>query len=396
MKKFIAIVASAVLAVSAFSLVACDNTSDEDNIKLPSAPSGNYEEVDTSDPAKKEEFLDELGQKFDVTKMFGDIASENWSFGLASDINAKVEASIVGHNVQTGPDTTTDISMSGNVSVTSSSKVKLSAATDEDALLPFNILAAASGNIKGNINLPDMIYASMGEQASTIKSLITNFDYTAKTYIDNEYLYASIPEKLLGLFPEDAGVPASGKIKLPLEELFGGMMDKDPDYDYSYSGTGIKLLDDAIVENPGMDISSYIDTFFSMLGQYNVSVSVSTDNGYTVKLNAGIDSVYALVADLIGDGATEETVKELVAQYGNVSSCKIEAYLSVDDNGLFNGLGLGLYVAATANVKAGSIGEYAPALTGSAKVQLGVSFARYDGAITLPSDLSSYVDVTAD
>ncbi|MCH5148942.1 MAG: hypothetical protein J1G05_06270 [Clostridiales bacterium] len=395
MKKFIAIVASAVLAMSAFSLVACDITpNDEDNVKLPSAPAGNYEEVDTSDPAKKEEFVEEVKQKFDITKIFGDMTSENWSFGLAADITAKAEASITGHNVQTGPDTTTDITMSGNVTLNSSSKVKISAATDAEALLPFDILASVDANVKGNVNLPDMIYQSMGEQASTIKSLITDFDYTAKAYLDNEYLYASIPTKIVSVIPEEAGIPASGKIKVPLEMISGGMGSDVPDI--SYGETGIKLTDDAVEEVPGMDVSSYVSTILAMLEQYNVSVSVSTDNGYTVKLNAGLESVYALIADLVPiEGATADTIAELVAEYGKVSTCEIEAYISIDAEGMFSGLGIALNVAATANVKAGALGEFAPAMTGSAKLKYGVSVSKYDGTVTLPSDLSSYVDVTA-
>ena len=389
MKKFIAIVASAVLAMSAFSLVACDNTNDDDSIALPSAPSGNYEEVDTTDTAKKEEFLNTVTTKFDVNKMFGDVESADWSFGLASDINAKVEASVTEHNIPTDDYKISDITVSGNVSAASSSKIKVSANTDPNALLPFKIAASADANIKGNINLPDSIYEGMGKQADTVKSLISNFDYTTKTYLDNEYLYASLPAKLVSYLP--AGLPANGKIKMPIDNIFG---DKREENNSSYNELATKLIDGTIDGSVKIDVTKYVTMMLDVLAQYKVSVSVSTDNGYTVKLNAGLDCVFEIVANLIGNGVTADTVAHLVGSYGKVRTCNIEAYLSVDSDGLFSGLGIGLDIAASAKIQIGNLGAYSPSLSGSLSVQYGLNFSRFYGEITLPSDLNSYVDVT--
>ena len=373
MKKLVAIAASAVLAVSAIAFAACSNNNGDEAAKLPQAPSGKYEEVDTTDAEKKEELVETATEKFDLTKMFGDMSAQGWSFGLASDRTVKFEASGKMLGVLSASGQTEDVNFNANVALTDAMKVKAVASGTADSTVPVNLSAAEEMKIKGSADLPDMVYLMLGKQGDTIKELVKSFDYTVSEYLDSGKVYYNVPSDVVEKLPEDVKLPEDGKF----------MMDN----------TGmLSHLEIPLFGNLQINVGQYVEMVIGMMNAFDVSVSVSTDNGYTVKLNAGLESAYKFAADRLG--MPEAALEGLVGGYvKDISTCKIEAYLSVDEDGLFRGLGVSLNVAASTELAAGKIALGSPAINASAKLQIGFSVSKFDGNIQLPSDLDSYVDI---
>ena len=384
MKRFLAIAASAVLAVSALAFTACTDKNDDNENNLPAPPKGNYEEVDMTKPENQEELIETATQKFDLNKMFGDVTASDWSFYLAADFtyNIDISAKIKDFDMGKGPE---DLEMSAKSDATESLKLKVSKNSDTDAELPVDIIAAMEAKQTAKINLPDFVYAQMGESGAMIKDLYSDFDYSANAYLANEYLYANIPADLVSKLPQEAGIPSGGKFKISLADMMGGS-------GYYNFGT-LDVVEDTVAGPFDLDLSEYIKLVLGMMVEYDVKVSVSTDNGYAIKLNAGIGTVYKVAAKI--SDQPELTIKSLVEGYvTDISKCEIEAYLAVDTNGLFKGLGLSVNLAASTDLKAGDISTGSPAINGSGTIQMGISFSKYDGVILLPSDLDSYVELS--
>ena len=388
MKRFLAIAASAVLAVSAFAFTACTPDSDgEENGGVVTPPAGTYEEVDTSKSDKMEELIETASAKFDVSKMFGNLEASDWAFGFKVDLTVKAEVSANFTGVKTEDGDLKNFAMSGKTNSTETLKLNLSWNSDPDAFIPVNILGSLDAKQTVELNLPDFIYDQMDkEEAAMLKDLYSDFDYTANAYLDNEYVYAKLPEGLVSKLPEEAGIPKNGKFKVAYADMFGS--NGDYDYDYSPATAPVEESQSSPFE---MDISKYVGMVLGMMKEYGVKVSVSTDHGYAIKLNAGVETVYKAVAE--ATDMTEYAVKTMVEGYvTDLKTCSIEAYIAVDENGVFSGLGLSLNVDAATDLEAGALGNYAPAVSGSAKVSIGLNIAKYDGKVTLPTDLDSYVN----
>ena len=380
MKKLIAIAASAVLAMGAFAFTACSPATPEDPTgAIPPAGFDNYEEVDVSSEEKKQEFVEELSTRINPELLFGDMTKSDWSFGLAEDAAVKAEVSI----------DMDELKISGNVELKEALKAKLSvpASETEESFIPFGIKMSAEIGANGNVNLPELIYSQMGEQGPLVKSLLTNFDYSAKAYLDNEYVYASLSSSILSKLPEEAGLPESGKFKAPLSLIMGGGDYNEPDYDND-PGITYALTNEV---TPDDETAAMIEQVITILKQYSVSVAVSTDAGYSVKLTAGTDTVLAI----LGDVADEEVVTTL-KQVVTFKTCALTAYLAVDENGVFQQVSLGLNIDLSVKASAGTLGNGSPNIEGSAKLEASLNITKFDGEIKFPTDIDSYVDLFAE
>lgn len=378
MKKFIAVAASAVLTFGAFTFAAC-NPSDGEKTKQPDGFT-NYEEVDMSSEEQKEEFAQEISQKIDVNKMFGDIGAENWAFGLSGQFKISSEANVTLTMAEE------NITLGGNVSLEQTMKTRFTANKAEnlmpeipglDISLPVSVAAEASSSLKGKLEIPDSIYNKiLPPEMSFIKEFLTDFDYSISQYIDNDNIYMQLPVAVLEKLPtEMQGVlPENGKVKAPLGALLGGM-------------GGIIPSTYAEPEIPS--VGGYLD-ILSLLNKYSIKVAVSKDAGYSLKLTAGKDVVAAVLADE-SLGIPQEVVTMINSEI-EFNACSLTVYLAVDENGLFKQANLSIDIDLNADVS--DIPAEPTAVNGGFKLSVEMSYAKYDGEVTAPAEPETYTDIT--
>lgn len=378
MKKFLAITASAVLAFSAMAFAACGDK------KEVSAADLTYTEVDLSTAEKKSTFVNEITSNVNFDKIFGDTTDENYSFGLAADMKYNIDLSAGVKGFPVSETETKDLSASAKLDFDGSAKVKVSA--------DGSLLGESKTAVKLNATLPEELFAmaEMPEDVEEmVKALINNFDYSMTEYIDNDYLYAQLPQAFMDMLPEEAeGVfPESGKIKIPLQ--LGG----------SYTPPTIPDDEDlalfpyaAPVPDSSLDIqtSLIIGQIIELLDHYNVKIAVSTENGYALRLTADKDSVMSILGDVTNDPQTVAMINQLAT----FNTCALTAYLAVDKDGMFKEVSLSVDLDATVKIAANLIEVGTPEINGALKVKVDLSFKAFNGNITLPSDLDSYVDIS--
>ena len=368
MKKFLAIAASAVLAFGALSFTACGNGGEQQ-----SAADLTYTEVDLSTPEKKSAFIEEVTTKMNFDTMFGDTTAENYSLGLAADMNYNIDMSATVKDVPVSEAVSKDLSASAKLDFGGSTKVKVSA--------DGSLLGESQTAVKLNATLPDEFYSmvEMPKQAEEmVKALINNFDYSLTEYIGNGYLYAQFPQSFMDLLPaEVAGMlPESGKIKIPLD-----MGEVVPPVVKSYSAAPSVDSQTALIVGQVME----------MLVSFGVNVATSTQNGFAIRLTADKNAVMSVLGAVTG----EPQAVAMIEQLATFNTCALTAYLAVDANGMFKEVGINIDLDASVNIAANLFGEGSPAISGALKVSVGMSVKTFDGDITLPSDLDTYVDMSS-
>lgn len=373
MKKFLAIAASAVLAFGAVALAAC-----EDKQSDGSAENATYKQVDLSTAEKKSAFVDEVSSKMNVEKLFGDVNADDFSVGLALDMNFNSEVSVSAKDFPVSPVAKKDLAASAKLNFDESLKVKVS---EKDCL------ASSKTNLSFSAKLPDELMDMMGtpdgspEWMTIVTSILSGVDYSIDSYLDNEYVYVKCPKSILEKLPEEAqGVlPESGKIKIPYSDLLNPTLPAIPE---GYAAAPSASLETAIIVEQVMD----------MLINYNVDIAVSTQNGYAVKLTAQKDALLNILGDATGDAQAVAMIDQLAT----FNKCAITAYLAVDNNGAFKEVSVKFDLDATIKIAANLIQEGVPEINGSIKLNTGISVKKFDGKITLPSDLDSYVDIISE
>lgn len=353
MKKFLAIAASAVMALGVVPFAACGGKEDE------SAANLKYTEVDLSSEQKKSAFIEEVASKINPDTMFGDANDKNLTVGLASDIKYgfDVNANIGG------------MELSAKMDYSGDTKVKVS---EESAL------AESTSTVKLNSEIPAELYAMAEMPAEVIPmvdALISNFDCTIKEYIDGEYVYAALPQSYLDALPAEAQgmFPESGKIKFPLE--MSGSYDA-PIEGYTAKSVAVESQTAAIVAG-----------VMEMLIEANVKVETSTQNGYAIKVSAGKDAIINLIGEM-----TDSSTAAMINFYATFNTCDITAYLAVDNNGMFKEVGITLNLDVALNIPQS---EESPAITAAIKANVDMNVKTFNGNITLPTDLNTYVDMMA-
>lgn len=370
MKKFLAIAASAVLAFGMVAFVAC-----EDKEAGGSAESATYKQVDLSTAEKKRAFVDEVSSKMDVEKLFGDVSADDFSVGLALDMNFKSEVSVSAKDFPVSPVAKKDLAASAKLNFDESLKIK---ASEKDRL------ASSKANVSFSAKLPDELMDMMGtpdgapEWMTLVTSLLSGFDYSLNSYLDNEYVYVQYPQNILEMLPEEAqGVlPESGKVKIPYADLL------NPSYPAIPEGY-------ATASSASTETALIVEQVMEMLINYNVDIAVSTENGYAVRLTAQKDALLNILGDVTGDTQTVA----MIDQFATFNTCAITAYLAVDNDGAFKEVSVKVDLDATIKIAANLIQQGIPEINGSIKLNTGISVKKYDGKITLPSDLDNYIDI---
>lgn len=378
MKKFLAITASAVLAFSTLAFAACGEKKEESVANL------TYTEVDLSSAEKKSAFVNEVANNVNFDTMFGDTTAENYFFGLAADMKYNIDLSAGVKDFPVSETETKDLSASAKFDFDGSAKVKVSA--------DGSLLGESKTAVKLNATLPEELFAmsEMPEDVEAmVKALIDNFDYSLTEYIDNNYLYAQLPQAFMDMLPEEAEstFPESGKIKIPLQ--FDGI-DNPPiitgDEDLALFPFAAPVPDFSLDIQTSLIIGQVIE----LLDHYNVKIAVSTENGYALRLTADKDSVMSILGDVTNDPQTVAMINQLAT----FNTCALTAYLAVDKDGMFKEVSLRVDLDATVKIAANLIEVGSPEINGALKVNVDLSFKSFNGNITLPSDLDSYVDIS--
>lgn len=371
MKKFLAITASAVLAFGALAFTACGSKEDEEK----SAANLTYTEVDLSTAEKKSAFVDEVTTKVNFDAMFGDTTDENYSMGLAADMKYNIDLSASLKDFPVSSTETKDLSASAKFDFDGSAKVKASA--------DGSLLGESQTAVKLNATLPDELYAmaDMPEEVEEmVKALITNFDYTLTEYIDNEYVYAQLPQAFMDMLPEEAEgmFPESGKIKIPYGDLYNPPI---PDVSTTF----------AMAPSAESQTAVIVGQVVEMLVAYDVKVATSTENGFAIKLTADKNAVMSVLGAVTGDPQTVA----MINQFATFNTCALTSYLAVDNDGMFKEVGLSIDLDATVKIAANLIEVGMPEINGALKVNVDMSVKTFNGDISLPSDLDSYFDMSS-
>lgn len=373
MKKILALILCLVLALGLFAFVACDNPDNPDMPNTPGKPS-DYKTVDLTNPTVKKEFIDSFASKVDIDKLVGDINSSNWSFGIKSEESNSMNLDAKFTLVQGGVTSSFDV----KADFTNSQQQTLKLMADaENSLMPFSIQSAGTAKAKGSISIPDYLYNNVfdldAETTQFIKSLIGNFDWTVKSYIDNNYAYIEYPQQIADLVKEYTGEQLpSNKFKLPL----GNMLPLGSFY----------AVDSGDIQ---AEAKLYLEQLVDYLVNYKVSVAVSDKDGYAIKVSATKDSVLAfLQSDEIG---IPQEVLSLINDIVMINTSDLDIYLAVDKDGAFKQVSISLNLDLAFNVAADESNGI-PAIQGSLKFSFGTSIERFNGKVTLPN-LSDFVEI---
>lgn len=370
MKKIVAFILCTVIALGLFAFVACDKPETPD---VPGNPS-DYKTVDLTNAEAKQEFIDTLSSKLDVEKLVGDINSSAWSFGLKSEGSSVIDLNAKFTMVNEGVTSTFDIL--ANIDVSQQSKLKLTADAD-NYLMPFAIKSASSATSKGKVSIPDYIYNNVLEldedTTNFIKGMIGDFNWTVKSYVDNNYTYIEIPQKLVEAIQDYTGEQLpSNKWKIPLEGLAYG---------------GLYAIDSGDIQ---AEAKLYLEQLMEYLVKYKVSVAVSTKDGYAIKISATKDTVLAILqSEELG---ISQEVLSVISEMALINTFNFDIYLAVDENGAFKQASMGLNIDLAINVEADEANGI-PGIEASLKMNIVSNIYRFDGNVTLPN-LSDYVDIT--
>lgn len=367
MKKILAISASAVMAFSLLAFTACDKNTDKGLEDL------TYTDVDLSSEQKKEEFLEEVSTNIDFSKIFGDTTAEGYTFGLAADLNLGAKVSVTAKGFG---ENGADLTVSADVEVGESLKIKTSA---ESTLL------SSTSTVKYSTSIPNDVYDLLGEigaPVETLKTVLPSGNYTLSEYMDGEYVYIDCPKNIIELLPEGT-LPESGKIKLPL----GGYED---DYEQDFVVSGYAVVDDDYDYEEDYEVD-VVGNMLALLESCNVKISVSKENGYALKLTADKDAVINVIV------ATTPLTKEALGEIATFNTCALSLYFGVDENGVFKGATVKADVDVKITLAEGTFDDMVeglPAFEGTVKLNLDLDVKKYDGEVSLPSDLNSYVELS--
>ncbi|MDE7182266.1 MAG: hypothetical protein K2O41_04440 [Clostridia bacterium] len=367
MKKFLAVIASVILAISMLAFTGC-----KDKESNPNVIDGNYKE------ATAEQVKNELS-KVDFSNAFGNVEANDYKLGLELSENLSIVM-----------DTTVN-GISANYSIGTDTNYKL-VCTDLENL---KISGSGYANVSGKLT------ASAGKQKETLDlSLKTN------VYNDSEYAYIDLYE-VKGFDIMYEGLTTM-KVKASFEDLIdfiggiGGPVDGD---------TNLTPADEIIVSPdeseeggeiiavPGMDINALL----GMLDQLKIKVALDTDNGLKAKISFTKESYEAILA-LAESGAEEDEMGDIVESIAmlkdalTVNTLNIDIYVAFDANGLFTGFAVDCNIDVKVSVDKIpdmpiELGDYAIKVTG------GMNLKLYNGDITLPTGLATdkkYIDIFAE
>ena len=355
MKKVLAFILSLVLVLGVVVLVACD-----------SQPGGNnFKTLDLNDDDTRTEFVNVLAEKVDSEKLFGDSEQDGWKFGLSENGSSKLGLDLA----LTPAEGADKLTVKGNVEFKQSAKLTLK--KTEDGISFANSLNATA---KGNVDLSENIYALLGEEtAAIVKKIITNFNYTVDTYMDEEVALISLSDSLYKNLPEKyKEALGSRKIKIALKsssiQTFAEETDGEIDNELEYKKEFINGL---------------IDSYLIPL---KISVSVANTNGYAIKFTVTKESVLAVLSSFL-PSETEGSDSWIVAAINSVASsisddAKFELIVRIGQDGSFSAFSLTLNCKLTLDFDIPDYGK----VTGTVSVNSSVETKKFSGSISKPNE----------
>ena len=368
MKKILAFVLSLVLALTLVVVVACNG----------SQPGGNsFKEVDLTDQATREEFVNALAEKVDVEKLLnGDPTKEGWTFGVEEKASSKVDFDL---SATLGEDASEKLTAKGNVELSESAKATYK--NNGTGKAP-DFAASVSLSAKGKVELNDALYdmiGSLGEEylgdfdlVGTIKKLVgSNFNYKVDGYVDSEAALISLSDELYNNLPEVVtGMLGSKNFKIP----FGGSSSTLAAAETETS-SGLELKQEDVKKA----INTVIDNFVL---PYKISVAVANKNGYALRLTATKASVTAVLSGVPSttDEAQEEAswMESLLGAIDN--DAKVELTVRVDKNGALSSVNLESNVKLNLNMTIEGV-----KLSGTVSVSGSVEVKKFNGTVSKPS-----------
>ena len=371
MKKVLAIVLSLVLALSLVAFVACDNT-----------PGGNnFHEVDLEDQDTREEFVNALAEKVDVEKLIGDPTEEGWTFGLEETAKSKldfdVQYSMAGTSIGA-------YTAKGKVEFSENAKLKITGNSANDAP---DFVSSTSIGLKGNVELSDSIYALLNvlsqqidvdglDIAATVKSVITNFNYEVKTYVDKDVALVEMSDGLYSKLPDFVReFLGSRKLKFDLSDLTS--------YGIStFETTTTEGVED-FLELDTEEVKQFINDFIDdVLLQYKISISVSATNGYALRITVKQESILAILDEVFND--VPANYAELVSSLKNAigSDTKFELTVRVDEEGAFSSIKTESRFSINLSLSTSALGTVKAKISTSDTVEI----KKFSGRISKPND----------
>lgn len=338
MKKLIFAVAATLLG-GTLALSACGGDKPKGEI------TGKYVEVSGAK-------LTEKLNKLTAEELFGDTSSKDWSFGLemTADIGAKID-------LKTGHGDSAEQLLKLDATENSTAKAMMSANDGGDGIC---IKLQNNDKLKGKLYKSD----SLGIEKDI------DFDYQINVHADGGYVYFQIPDF------SDLPLPfeiAEGKFKMPVEYVFSAVADVMPN-----------TLSKAAEGNA--------NETSALLEKYGIKAYVDERDGLKIKLSADQHFLYAILEDAAGMSA--KTAEDLAT----FNTFAVDLYFEASSNGRFERAGLVAKIDGSLTIAAGDLGEDAPALGGTVKLDADIALKRYIGEIILPTEeeLSEYNDITAE
>lgn len=338
MKKFIA-TATGTLLLCTFALCACGSGEEPaGQIK------GNYVEITSAELTEK---LSGLTPE----KLFGDTSANDWKFGVDCTSKIEIEADIEAKN---GENSTPFV----NLDIEEQSTLKAMLSSASTALGDMSVKLQNNNKLKGKLGQSEML---------GIEEDI-DFEYSINVHADDEYLYFQIPDM------SDLPLPfevAEGKFKMPVERLFLAVAN---------------ILPNAMARAAEGDSGATED----FLTDYGLKAYADESDGLKIKLSADKQLLYTVLEGLGISKATAEG-------FATFNTFAIDLYFEAAESGKFERAGLVADIDGKLSIKAGDLGDDAPALSGPVKIKVDIAAKRYLGEIILPSaeQLEKYVDITA-
>ena len=274
---------------------------------------------------------DALDSAFESGTLIGDVESEDWSFGAALSAEAEIKFTVDGES------STTSFSLD----------YKLTGAPGETDSLA--LAGAGSFSLKGEESADMSVY----NDADNVYIDMSSAEGGAKIRMSWSALFETIGSLGGSMLP----AAMAADTQLPAESQPGG----------SEPGAS-----DTATEEENW----FADLFLS-LTEAGFKIYVDDSDGVKVKISATDSVMAALAADLGSDtGAAGLAFEE---------GAVLDAYIAMDKDGALSQVSAVVDISATMTMEGAAVGF---ALSGN------ISVSSFDGKVELPSDLSSYMDMS--
>ena len=356
MKKIFASLAATAMALTMCAFVGCGDSEDkkDDNnkdnnvgtINPDGSIPGNYEDV-------KEEDLAQIIAGIKPEKLF----ANGVNLGLLVDLSGSIDTGIYG-------------SASGSLKA----EYKLAAGVA-------GIAGHGTASLKADYNII--------EDGETLKDSI---NVKGEVWHDMEYVYAIADGKAPFMEQDEY------KAKIDIMQVINAMNGEGSEqFAMPYSSAPNEEGSFTITSGPSLeDIAEMLE----MAHKYGVTVKADTSNGVALKISASVNTVWAIVENMIDGELTSSQFTE-IKKAVTVNKFQLDLYLSIDKNGAFHASSVVVDVdvkvdVAKINAVIGGETEDVPLVT--LKLKGSVKVSTHNEKISIPSSVKNdtYYDATQD